>query len=59
MTRNEELKVVLDRVEDTIRGLTQVVEQLGLLNVTLRRLFAQEMVTKPDFDYKTGMPPKV
>ena len=58
MTRDEELTIALERLDDAIMMLAAVVEQMGLLNITVRRLFAQEMVTKPDFDFRTGMPPK-
>jgi hypothetical protein len=58
MTREEELQAALIRLEYAIDVLTESVEQIGLLRITLRRLLAQEIVTKPAFNYQTGLPPE-
>jgi hypothetical protein len=54
MTRDEELQSALERLDQAIGALAEALEQIGLLQMTLRRLVGQE--TGPAFDYRTGLP---
>jgi hypothetical protein len=58
MTREEELESALTRLEAATGQMEDLIETIGLLVLTFRRLFPQKPdFPKPDFDYRTGMPP--
>jgi hypothetical protein len=59
MTREEELEYAVERLESALNRLEELSETLGLLALTFRRLLpvGKPDFRKPDFDYRTGMPP--
>jgi hypothetical protein len=42
MTRDEELQSVLEHLDQAIAALAEALEQIGLLQMTLRRLLGHE-----------------
>jgi len=51
MTFEQEFKATLENIEDSLT-------RINLCVMALRRMADRMSESRPDFDYKTGMPPK-